>query len=277
MSIYEDYQTTSQSYDSTRVPVGIELVFGCLETLGRPMAELTVLDAGCGTGNYSQILVERVGRMEAVELNAGMIEQAKAKLASEVEAGRIRFQQASIDALPLEDQSVDAIVINQVIHHLEDEGEMGFPRHEQVFREFARVVKPDGMLLINTCSREQLRKGYWYYDLIPQAVEKLALKYIEMDDLKALLSKCGFECGERYVPLDAVLQAEAYFQPEGLLDPNCRAGDSTFALLNEKELQEMESTLRSMKAANTLDAYFREKDASRPTVGQSMFVCARRS
>ncbi len=277
MSIYEDYQTTSQSYDSTRVPVGTEIVFGCLETVGKPLSELTVLDAGCGTGNYSKVLLERVGRIEAVELNPGMIEQAQTKMATEVEAGRIRFQQGSSVSLPLESQSVDAVVINQVIHHLDDEGASGYPRHEQVFKEFARVVKPGGMLLINTCSREQVRKGYWYYDLIPQAVEKLALKYMEMNDLKSLLSECGFECQERYVPLDAVLQAEAYFKPEGLLDPSCRAGDSTFALLSEAELQEMEATLRSLKASNELEAFFQEKDASRPSVGQSMFVFARRS
>ena len=276
MSIYEDYQTTSQNYDSTRVPVGTEIVFGCLETLKRPLSELSILDAGCGTGNYSEVLLPRVGHIEAVDLNAGMIAQAEAKLGAEVKAGRIRFQQGSIDALPLEDECVDAIVINQVIHHLEDEGTSGFPRHGQVFKEFARVVKPGGLLLINTCSREQLRQGYWYYDLIPQAVEKLALKYMEMDALKALLSECGFECQERYVPLDAVLQKKAYFNPEGLLDPECRAGDSTFALLSSEELHEMESTLRSLKAAGKLEAYFREKDASRPNVGQSMFVCARR-
>ncbi len=277
MSIYEDYQTTSQNYDSTRVPVGMDVVLGCLGTLGKPLSELALIDAGCGTGNYSRVLVEHVGHIEAVDLNAGMIEQAQGKLASEVEAGRIRFQQGSIDALPLDDQCADAIVINQVIHHLEDEGVSGYPRHRKVFTEFARVIKPGGILIINTCSREQLRKGYWYYDLIPEAVEKLALKYMEMDALKALLSECGFECRERYAPLDAVLQGETYFKPEGLLDPACRAGDSTFALLNDQELQTMESDLRAMVASETLEDYFREKDASRPAVGQSMFVCAVRS
>ena len=181
MSIYEDYQTTSQNYDSTRVPVGMDVVLGCLGRLGKPLSELSLLDAGCGTGNYSRVLVDQVGHIEAVDLNAGMIEQAKGKLAAEVDAGRIRFQQGSIDALPLDDQCVDAIVINQVIHHLEDEGTSGFPRHRKVFAEFARVIKPGGMLIINTCSREQLRRGYWYYDLIPDAVEKLALKYMEME------------------------------------------------------------------------------------------------
>jgi SAM-dependent methyltransferase len=36
-------------------------------------------------------------------------------------------------------------MINQVLHHLPDAAE-GFPAHRLVFREFARVLKPGGIL-----------------------------------------------------------------------------------------------------------------------------------
>jgi ubiquinone/menaquinone biosynthesis C-methylase UbiE len=276
MSIYEDYQTTSQNYDSTRVPVGMEIVLGCLGTIGKPLSELTLLDAGCGTGNYSQALLGSVGRIEAVDLNAGMLAQAAKKLDAEVQAGRIAFQEASIDSLPFGDQSFDAIVINQVIHHLEDEGQQGFPRHELVFKEFQRVLKPGGVLLINTCSREQLRNGYWYADLIPDAVKRLSVKFMEMDALKGLLAKCGLDFIDRMVSLDTVLQGPSYFEPERLLEAENRAGDSTFALLNDKQLEQFVADVKGMIDEGTFSGYFKEMDLSRPSFGQSMFVCASR-
>jgi ubiquinone/menaquinone biosynthesis C-methylase UbiE len=276
MSIYEDYQTTSQNYDSTRVTVGMEIVLGCLGSIGKPLGELTLLDAGCGTGNYSQALVGAVGRIEAVDLNTGMLAQAAEKLDAEVQAGRIAFQEASIDSLPFEDQSFDAIVINQVIHHLEDEGEEGYPRHELVFKEFQRVLKPGGMLLINTCSREQLWKGYWYAELIPNTIERLSAKYMEMGDLKALLSKCGFEFRDRMVSLDTVLQGSSYFEPEQLLSAEYRAGDSTFSLFDDKQLEQFVGDVQEMVDKGTLSDYFKEKDLSRQSFGQCVFVCASR-
>ena len=37
------------------------------------------LDAGCGTGNYSKAMLGYVGRIEAVDLNPGMLEVASRK------------------------------------------------------------------------------------------------------------------------------------------------------------------------------------------------------
>jgi ubiquinone/menaquinone biosynthesis C-methylase UbiE len=79
-----------------------------------------VLDAGCGTGAYSRAIIGRVGRIEALDMSAGMLERARAKLAAEAEAGRIRFHQGLITELPLAADSVDAVTINQVVQHLGD-------------------------------------------------------------------------------------------------------------------------------------------------------------
>ena len=48
-SKYENYTKASNFYDQTRVAVGIDKI---LTQLDNP-AEATVLDAGCGTGNYT--------------------------------------------------------------------------------------------------------------------------------------------------------------------------------------------------------------------------------
>jgi len=149
MSVFENYDETSRHYDATRVPIGAEIILGCLARHEKPLSELVVLDAGCGTGAYSRAIVGQVGRIEALDMSAGMLERARAKLAAEAEAGRVRFHQGSIVDLPLEAGSIDAVTINQVVQHLGDTLEDGFPRLRSVIAEFARVLRPGGVLVFN--------------------------------------------------------------------------------------------------------------------------------
>ena len=138
MSSYENYTQKSGNYDKTREPVGTEIIVGCFAHAPVPLDRMTVLDAGSGTGSYSQALLGYVGRIEAVDLNPGMLEVAARKLAGPRAEGRITFHAARIDELPFEDAALDGIMINQVLHHLPDEASQGFPAHRQVFREFAQ-------------------------------------------------------------------------------------------------------------------------------------------
>ena len=81
MSSYEDYTRKSDNYDKTREPVGTEILVGCFAHAPVPLDRTVVLDAGCGTGNYSDALLHYVGRIEAVDMNPGMLEVAARKLA----------------------------------------------------------------------------------------------------------------------------------------------------------------------------------------------------
>ena len=155
LSSYEDYTRKSGNYDKTREPVGTEILVGCFAHAPVPLDRTVVLDAGCGTGSYSEALLGYVGRIEAVDMNPGMLEVAARKLAW---AGdRVSFHSSRIDELPFDDATLDGVMINQVLHHLPDDPAEGFPAHRRVFREFARVLKPGGVLTVSTCSQEQLR------------------------------------------------------------------------------------------------------------------------
>ena len=63
MSSYEDYDKTSGHYDKTRIPIGVEIILGCLVKSGRALNKMKVLDAGCGTGNYSEELLDHVNQI----------------------------------------------------------------------------------------------------------------------------------------------------------------------------------------------------------------------
>ena len=277
MSVFEKYDETSRHYDRTRVPVGAEILLGCLARHAKPLHELTVLDAGCGTGAYSQAIIDQVGRIEALDMSAGMLKQARAKLAAEADAGRIRFHQGSIMELPLAAGSVDAVTINQVVHHLGDTPEAGFTRLRAVVAEFARVLRPGGVLVFNHCSQSQLRDAYWYYFLCPDGRESVRRRFAPLDVLRAIFEDAGFDNQGSFVPVNEVCQGAAYFEGRGPLDKVWRDGDSFWAQVDAAEVDAALARVRDLDAEGTLDAFVAEHDARRPEIGQITFLAARRS
>ena len=276
LSSYEDYTQKSGNYDKTREPVGTEIIVGCFAHAPVPLDRMRVLDAGSGTGSYSRALLAYVGRIEAVDLNPGMLEVAAQKVEGSRAEGRISFHPGRIDELPFENASLDGIMINQVLHHLPDEASKGFPAHRQVFREFARVLKPGGVLTVNTCSQEQLRHGYWHYSLIPEAADALRNRYAPLDELIGILDDCGFSRRGRFVPIDATVQGEFYFDPRGPLDKEWRDGDSIWSLVTEDRLDRALSLIQKLDERGELEAYVARNDAWRPHIGQATILFASR-
>ena len=273
MSAYENYTAVSKDYDRTRIPVGLEIILGCLASVGRSLASLRLLDAGCGTGSYCAALRRYAGAIDAVDLNLSMLGVARAKL-----DGRpgcpVALHEAGIDALPFEDACFDAVMVNQVLHHLPDSPNDGWPMLRRVLGEFARVLRPGGVAVINTCSHEQLRRGWWYASLVPEAVATVRRRHADTEVLKGLLAEAGLISRGRFVPSDAVMQGGTYFDGRGPLDPAWRRGDSLWSMVSESELEGALDRIRTLDEAGTLDAFVDEQDRMRPSVGQVGFHCA---
>jgi len=274
MSTYENYHKTSQVYDKTRNAGGIDIILKAMEEGTLPLSEQVLVDAGCGTGLYSAALVNEVKRIEAVDLNEGMLGMAQGKLQAEEEQGRIRFHQAAINSLPLPDKSVDAVMINQVLHHLPDDADSGWPEHKKVFNEFFRILKPGGRLIINSCSPEQLELGFWFYHLIPDAIKAVQEKTIRLEKIAEQLHEVGFLSHRHEVPLDLILQNEAYFQFDSILDPDWRRGDSIWSLVEDEILANVLEKAEDLMKSGKLEYFMLQHDQSRKTSGQVTFTVA---
>ena len=101
----------------------------------------TVLDAGCGTGEVTATLLERLprGRVIALDGSRQMLDAASERFAGDP---RVSFVQADLDApLPLERDAVDAIVSTSTFHWVRD--------HDALFRGLAAVLRPGGQLVVD--------------------------------------------------------------------------------------------------------------------------------
>ena len=276
MSHFENYQNVSRFYDNTKTAVGVDLIRNQLENGELPINKQLLVDAGCGTGLYSAALVRNVRKVEAIDLNAGMLKIAKRKMKLEEKNGLINFYISSIDSLPLDDNTADAVMINQVLHHLPDNSTNGWANHEKVFREFWRVLKSGGMLIINSCSPEQIECGFWFYNLIPEAMQKMKLKVIPLSDLNNLLKNCGFSNTVQEVNIDLVLQSDAYFYADGIFNANWRSGDSIWSLVPEGILSKVLKKGSKMHKEGKLEAYLKNHDQNRKTTGQVTISISRK-
>lgn len=277
MSFYEKYDDAAAAFERVRKPIGAEIVAGLLTTAYRPLAEVELLDAGCGTGKYSAALAGLVGHVVAIDFSEAMLAIAKAKMAQEARAGRISFHQGSVDALPFPAHSFDAVMVNQVLHHLENGEDLAYEGHARALAEAYRVLRPGGVVVVNFCSHEQLRNGFWYYDLIPGALQSVLRRCAPTKRLQSILTDCGFMIRDRVVSLDGVMQGAAYFEPRGPLDADWRRSDSIWALASSDELAQAEDRIVELDRAGRLDAYVAEHDANRPRHGQFTFFLAMKS
>jgi trans-aconitate 2-methyltransferase len=98
-----------------------------------------VLDAGCGTGRVTELLLDRLpqGRVIALDASAAMLAEARGRLARF--GDQVEFVQADLGKpLPLA-PPVDAILSTATFHWV--------PDHDALFANLAPVLRPGGWLV----------------------------------------------------------------------------------------------------------------------------------
>ncbi len=97
-----------------------------------------VADVGAGTGMLAEIFLEAGHRVIAVEPNSEMMESCRALAAQQP---KLEVVKGSAEATTLPDASVDLIAVGRAMHWFD------WPR---AHREFARILRPDGWVLVAT-------------------------------------------------------------------------------------------------------------------------------
>jgi len=111
-----------------------------------------ILDLGCGAGNYTLKLLERLPNLDAtlIDLSQPMLDRARERV-SQATAGRITTIRGDIRNVELPDGQFDIVLAAAVLHHLRADQEW-----RDVFTAFHRALRPGGSV--------------WVFDLVDSSI-----------------------------------------------------------------------------------------------------------
>lgn len=101
-----------------------------------------VLDAGSGDGATAALLAPRCHSITCLDVSPAVLRAARKRLAKQ---GNVSFAPGDVHALPFSDQSFDQVLLWHVLTYAADPA--------LALREAARVLRPDGQLVVSTLAR----------------------------------------------------------------------------------------------------------------------------
>ena len=111
-----------------------------------------VVDVGCGVGRLTRVLASRAARVDAIDVSAEMLAQAREH---HKDLSNVTWHQGDGTSLrPIPDTSVDGVVSHVVFQHIPDpEVTYGY------VREMGRVLKPGGWAAFHVSNDPAIHQG----------------------------------------------------------------------------------------------------------------------
>ncbi len=182
MTGYEIWSSTYDAPGNAAFDMDTPVLSAFLDAL--PVGD--ALDAACGTGRLTRLLVGRGHRVIGVDSSPAMLAQASGA----------DFRQGDLHALPLADSSVDLVTCGLALTHVSD--------LRPAFAEFARALRPGGHVLISDVHPEGVLRSSIPTLRADGAPARLAShRHLVGDYLRAALA-AGLEvraCEEPVLPL----------------------------------------------------------------------------
>ena len=147
----------------------------------------SVLDVGCGAGNYTLKLLERLPNLNVtlIDLSQVMLDRAVERIRP-VTSGNIEAIQGDIRQIDIGGQRHDIILAASVLHHLRDDSQW-----RSVFEKFYKALRPGGSVWIfdlidssipEVQSTMRRRYGEYLTQLKDEAYRDQVFAYIEKED-----------------------------------------------------------------------------------------------
>jgi len=144
-----------------------------------------VLDLGSGAGFDCFLAASKVGptgRVIGVDMTDAMLEKARSN-AEKSGIGNVEFRKGDLEALPVEDGTVDVAISNCVLNLVPDK--------DRAFREIRRVLKPGGRLAVSDMAWQVEPPASVRRDM--EALVGCIGRALVLDDYVSRLKRAGFE------------------------------------------------------------------------------------
>lgn len=134
------YEANATQYSETNpdFPIRKWLEWPGVRSLLSELGGKRVLDAGCGDGTFTYEIARMGGDVLGVDASRELLAIAKAQYGDEIEVRRADLREPIVS---IADESIDVVVSQLVLDHVEDWG--------PVFAEFHRVLAPGGAVVLS--------------------------------------------------------------------------------------------------------------------------------
>ncbi|WP_435127387.1 methyltransferase domain-containing protein [Halobaculum sp. D14] len=139
-----------------------------------------VLDVGSGTGFGTEGLLNHVDEVYALDQSRGQMSRAFTKFGKR---GKVHFHLGDAERLPFTDDAFDKVWSSGSIEY--------WPNPVQALREFRRVTKPGGTVLVVGPDYPKLKPFQWLADAI--------MLFYDAEEAEEMFSAAGFEDTTHYV------------------------------------------------------------------------------
>lgn len=158
-----------------------------------PVKSDLILDVGCGIGVYSNTIAMNTGaRCVGVDLNPDNLR--KARLVADALKLNSEFHLMDVTNLEFPNDQFDKVLCVEVLEHIKDD--------QKVITEIARVLKPNGLLVLSTPKRSWSdaveRKLFIQHKLFREARSGYELKTLQAKIKKAGLKILRIEHWHRW-------------------------------------------------------------------------------
>ena len=132
----------------------------------------TLVDVGCGPGYLLAVIARRFPLLHliGVDLSKEILSTANHNLAA-IAGPRLELKEGDSERLPIAGDSVDYVVTTLSLHH--------WPEPGKALREFYRVLKPGGMLLLFDLKRDAKLLFYFLIRLVTGVIAPRALREVK--------------------------------------------------------------------------------------------------
>ena len=174
-----NYDELAPVYDRRYSASPLSGVGAALGTVVRTIEARRVLEAGCGTGHWLELLLPAVSNLYGVDLSPGMLAQAKSH------GQGLRLVRGRANELPFRDQAFDLVFCVNAIHHFGDPRSFIF--------EAWRLLAPGGALAVVGLDPHESAASWYVYQYFAGTYRTDLDRFPTRADLQTWMEAAGFE------------------------------------------------------------------------------------